>query len=900
MPTLSTWQRRRPRISFGAIAAVLLLCVLAVVALFEVVCRSRETPVPVGRASEETAEAPATLAGEAASADRDELPADAADRERAEVEGDGAPAPAAAADVRPSVGVRGRVVGQGRAVAGAEIRLLIRRLDRQRSETRCKPVATGCDGTFSFAGRAWRDVELLFEIHHEHFAPALHRDVFHDVLPGQQLDVGDVPLAAGGSVAGSVVDAHGNAVPAATVRLRPEDGPLRDHPDRWRLFPRVAVETHGGFRLGHVPAGAYRLDAEAPQLERAYTDMFRVDEGASNALEPIRLSERLSLTGRVTDAGDAPIAGATVALLRARGGDWREVRTDQDGWFRFDHLLDDTCSLRFDAEGYLRERRHDIAIRSSPRVDVTLAKGLTIAGTVRDLGTGQTLDRYAARVRCVRSFEDLAETGARQQFRALVDGLARSEAGLSDSAKQQMEHERNAQIRDAARRLRAQGVDVDTRGGGRAPDRADDAGDDLLVDFAAAQAHAGGRFECAGLQEGTYVVEISAPQHQPSRSRQIELRRGAGTPELVIELERGLAVSGRVVDKATREGVPNARVELMVPRPPAAAGPSEARELRERLLVGPDCRQFVDTRTDESGAFQFDQAPPGTYVVRARAKGHARAWSELLVLASDVGDLELALGRSGAIHGRVEGLAPDEWRNACVVITDLRTHKTSSVREDATYWADDLPPGKYLVRGYHCSVENGERAMSGWLERSGAELALLREDVELVEGAEVQFDVRLGTVQVTTVSGSVLVDGDGRLAHGCRIRLRELRDDAANGVAPRRFGTTVDQNGSYALSSVIGGRYRMSVRVDDEHGHDRELWHQETIVQAACDNVLPPIALTAAQLAGEPAPAKPTGTNPTGTKPTRTNPAPPAKPPTAPRVPGAKGSPQPRPQRGGR
>ena len=71
---------------------------------------------------------------------------------------------------------------------------------------------------------------------------------------------------------------------------------------------------------------------------------------------------------------------------------------------------------------------------------MTLAKGLTIAGTVRELGTGQTLERYAARVRCVRSFEDVAEAEARQQFRALVDGLARRDVDLSDTAKRPVEH----------------------------------------------------------------------------------------------------------------------------------------------------------------------------------------------------------------------------------------------------------------------------------------------------------------------------------------------------------------------------------------------------------------------------------------------------------------------------
>jgi hypothetical protein len=217
MSTLSTLQRRPPPGSRHAGAAVLLLCVLAAgVALLEFVRRSREMPVPVVPATEEAAETPsaATLAREAVGVDEDALAAGAADAERTEV--DSAPAPAA--DARRDVCVRGRVVGQGRGVAGAEIRLLLRRLDRLSSQTRCKSVATGSDGTFSFAARAWRDVELQFEVHHDQFAPALHRDVFHGVSPGQQLDVGDVPLMAGGSVQGCVVDAHGNAVPAMTIR----------------------------------------------------------------------------------------------------------------------------------------------------------------------------------------------------------------------------------------------------------------------------------------------------------------------------------------------------------------------------------------------------------------------------------------------------------------------------------------------------------------------------------------------------------------------------------------------------------------------------------------------------------------------------------------------------------
>ena len=870
--------RRLPRPPRGASAVVLLLCVLAGAVVLVEVCRlACDTPVPLGQSPQQRAnEGSGGQALAEAGAPRETLPAG----EREIVRTEDSPATPLAMNVRPDVRILGRVVGQGSAVAGAEVRLTLRRLDRPSSSKKLEPVATGSDGTFSFAGRGCRDLELLLEIQHGRFAPALHRDVFHDVQPGQELDVGDVSLMAGGSVQGSVVDADGIPVRAATVRLQPEDGPLHDYPDR--LFPRIGVDASGAFRFAHVPAGEYHVDATAPQLEREDTDMFRVADGESVALEPIRLAGRFALAGRVTGPDGAPIPRATVALLRARGGNWRDVRTDEDGWFRFDHLVDDVCSLRVDAKGYLRERRHDIAIRHSPRVDVTLAKGLAIAITVRGVGGGQALDHYAARARCVRSFEDVAENAARQQFQALVDGWARRQAGLAEPEKQQVVPERNAQVRDAAQRLREQGIDVDPRGRERAVDEGDargTAGEKFLqADVAKVQEHAGGRCELSGLQEGIYVVEVSAPQHQPRRSREIELRRGTATPQVVVELERGLALAGRVVDKVTGEALRHARVELMVPRRPKAVGKG-VKALRARLLVEPDAKEFADTRTDDSGAFRFEQAPPGTYFVRARATDHAPVWTERLALASDLEDLVIALGRSGEIHGRVEGLEPDAWRDVCVVITDLRTDRAVGVREDSTYRADDLSPGRYLVRAFRCPTEDGERAMKQWLERAG-ETQLIREDVDLGEGAEVLFDVRIGPVEVATVRGSVLVDGDGRGAHGFRIRLRELRGDAANaavGGEAQQFDASVDQNGGWELRDVVAGRYRVSVRVRDECGDRREVPRGEILVHAARDMVLPPIALTAADLVDVPRPAEATGTG-----------QPPAP------------SPQPKPQGGGR
>src|SRR5262245_44033053 len=120
--------RRLPRPPRGASAVVLLLCVLAgAVVLAEVCRRASDTPVPLGQSPQQRAnDGSGGQALAEAGAGRETLTAS----EREFVPTEAAPATLLAMNVRPDVRIRGRVVGQGSAVAGAEVRLTLRRLDR--------------------------------------------------------------------------------------------------------------------------------------------------------------------------------------------------------------------------------------------------------------------------------------------------------------------------------------------------------------------------------------------------------------------------------------------------------------------------------------------------------------------------------------------------------------------------------------------------------------------------------------------------------------------------------------------------------------------------------------------------------------------------------------------------
>jgi hypothetical protein len=75
-----------------------------------------------------------------------------------------------------------------------------------------------------------------------------------------------------------------------------------------------------------------------------------------------------SIAGRVTDASEAPVAGATVSVFSERGS--RIAITDNDGQYLAPYLTPGSYSVRVAIDGYQTVERHGVDVRLGRRLDL--------------------------------------------------------------------------------------------------------------------------------------------------------------------------------------------------------------------------------------------------------------------------------------------------------------------------------------------------------------------------------------------------------------------------------------------------------------------------------------------------------------------------------------------------
>ncbi len=166
----------------------------------------------------------------------------------------------------------------------------------------------------------------------------------------------DADLALSGHVVGTVEDASGDVPLEAYVSLWAEV-PAQDGGTTWEptLYGDI-VGASGDYDVTGVPAGTYRVEFSASGFQSEYfEDVATVEEGTDvdvteggvEQLPPAVMEEYSSISGRVTDADDLPVAGAEVYALDAEQNvvDWGT--TGDDGTYVIDGLVDDSYVVEF-------------------------------------------------------------------------------------------------------------------------------------------------------------------------------------------------------------------------------------------------------------------------------------------------------------------------------------------------------------------------------------------------------------------------------------------------------------------------------------------------------------------------------------------------------------------------
>ncbi|MBK8095699.1 MAG: hypothetical protein IPK26_01245 [Planctomycetes bacterium] len=731
------------------------------------------------------------------------------------------------------------------------------------------PVVTDAAGRFAFQGRTFRELRVILQVAHGSFAPG----VFDKNLGVAQaeMDVGDLVLNNGGVATGRVTDLDGNGIAGATLRLSPENGnQMRWTRDREQLTPDQQTDNNGFYRLQHIPAGEWRINASAKMHVDGSSTTFAIEEDLQIEVADIELGPGYDLAGFVTDAAGKPIAKAEVTLRsrgrdngngggqgggpgggrggRAQGGQGggpgggggrdHRATTDDKGFFVAERLPGAPLEMTVDAKGFLTHRQDGIDAKLGQKVYVTLQDGLKLVGTVTDQKTGQPVTEFAVRALRVRG---LPVPGMENVDPA--DIFARMRDGNLDEAtrtqlRQQMEASFGGRGRDGGAGGRG------GRGGGPGGDMALRFGGDL----GKPEHHDRGEFAVTGLQEGVYVLAVQSPQHASFRSKEVELRLGAAAPTLTVVLDPGVSVSGIVKDPSGA-AIANARVELRTATREENTGANAGNSANGNggrggrgNRLGEMMRQFgggggtsvVDARTDKHGRFRLEHAPRGTYRVRASADGHDVANSDVLDVQADLAGIELTLGSLGALAGRVLGVTPQNAAEARVVAVPAGSQgfnfrdgrPFADVQPDGTYRIENLTPGGYVVRAFVGSPRDLMSELGPQFLDSA-----LQAEVTVAAGKTTDHDVTLKLPETGTVAGSVLHNGNP--ATGFQVALSRTDETAAagntantepgggrgrggrggpfGGGGSRSFQASVGPSGRFSIGDVPAGNYRLVV-----------------------------------------------------------------------------------------
>ena len=106
-----------------------------------------------------------------------------------------------------------------------------------------------------------------------------------------------------------------------------------------------------------------------------------------------------------------------------------------------------------------------------------------------------------------------------------------------------------------------------------------------------------GAFVWEGLAPGKYVLTASADGRPPARSAQIEVEAARITHHVRIVLIRGAMLTGKVIDSETRKPIVGAVIAL-------------------DAITTTSANSISPARSDDSGAYSLDGAPPGPFSIR--------------------------------------------------------------------------------------------------------------------------------------------------------------------------------------------------------------------------------------------------------------------------------------------
>ncbi|MFL6231665.1 MAG: carboxypeptidase regulatory-like domain-containing protein [Thermoanaerobaculia bacterium] len=640
--------------------------------------------------------------------------------------------------------------------------------------------------------------------------------------PGAQAPELRIVLRAGRTAFGVVVDAGRRPLAGAQASLQPAAAadPIahlrasRGKPERYSAPPTGA---DGRFELRDLPAGTFDLVIRGRGFAPLTVPALAIPEGkGATDLGTVALAAGAALRGLVVDAQGHPVEGAEVRAKAAQRESFPpplsfdpgpvDAVSGADGAFVLeDRSPGESLDLTVSRPGYGPGSAPGVAVPREAPVRIVLQATSRVSGRAVD-PDGKPVAGASVSV----SEEEPTSRGGRSHQRwtgrthsgvtddeggFAFDGVSPGPISLSARAPRRQETElRNLEVKAGqdltnVEVVLAPGATVEGRvlspEGRPVPGAevsvAQPSQDNFGWSSLRATADGDGQYRIDGIPPGKRTLEARAEGYRRG-VREVEASARAATVD--FELERGLEVSGRIVDDGGNP-VPGAQLMLM-------AG-------RGFSLNAPRAQSGAD------GAFRLTGLQDGTYTLHVNKEGYTAAdfKGQMVTLAgASVSGLEVRLSGGGTITGHLTGVEFSQLSR--VRVWAQMEFWAGRVDPEGNYQISHLPPGDWTVTAVVPDTP---------LHAEG--------QVTLEPGApEARLDLNLGGGH--TLTGVVL--SNGQPLAGASLVLSRRKPVTRQSVVS-------DHEGSFRFGGLEDGGYDLDVATPKgaRHHESLELAGDQTI-----------------------------------------------------------------------
>jgi len=483
------------------------------------------------------------------------------------------------------------------------------------------------------------------------------------------------------------------------------------------------TDSQGNYRLtGMNPGQEYSLIAKHPKYADTSKSPVVVRAGKQVELADIVMGDGFKVYGTITSDKGSPIAGATVSLLDPTSGGFHyfnelkvlgEAKTDNAGAYVFTSVSASNFDVRVEAANYGSQTQKSVhyAAKKDKEINFELGPPQSISGHVRDVderGIAGVTVRASRSMSKKFASSGVAVTGSDGSFVVsnIADGqyvLRATCEGYTASTKQRIVAGVTGVVLVMKEQGGVSGFVRDQRTGNPIEEfsmivkRHRQGKPSFRLGEEKKFNSPDGAFQLENLDPDAYIAEVEAAGYATCVSGKFTVRRGEIKPGVDIFMNRGGALTGRVVGPKG-ESVKGAEVTLRFNQNPSAdlfafSGTGDPDELGD---------SGTKAVTDASGRFTKKLITPGAYQLYVSHPGYVSKFINDLTVVEGDSPIEVALIRL-SVGGTVKGKSLDNSGStlpgAVILLSQEQGYNYKQIisDRDGRFEFNHLEPGIYTV-----------------------------------------------------------------------------------------------------------------------------------------------------------------------------------------------------------